>query len=161
MKIFVTGGAGQVGSTVIDMLLARGDQVLAIDNFSTGRRDNLTQHENLRLVEDSIVDGTVVEQLFGEFKPQVVIHTAASYKDPDDWGTDALVNSAGTANIAKACKGHGVSRLIYFQTALCYGTKPREQPITLIEEPSEIVDRDGRSHAVPIGLFFHPPFVVN
>jgi len=131
MKVFVTGGAGQVGSTVIDMLLARDDQVLAIDNFSTGRRDNLTEHKNLQLVEDSIVDAAVVEKLFGEFKPQVVIHTAASYKDPDDWGTDALVNAGGTANIAKACKGHGASRLIYFQTALCYGTKPTQSPITL------------------------------
>jgi UDP-glucose 4-epimerase len=131
MKVFVTGGAGQVGSTVIDMLLARGDQVLAIDNFSTGRRDNLTEHKDLKLVEDSIVEAAVVEKLFGEFKPQVVIHTAASYKDPDDWGTDALVNAAGTANIAKACKGHAVSRLIYFQTALCYGTKPTQSPITL------------------------------
>ena len=131
MKVFVTGGAGQVGSTVIDMLLARGDQVLAIDNFATGRRDNLGAHENLRLVEDTIVDGGVVERLMSEFKPQVVIHTAASYKDPDDWGTDALVNAAGTANIAKGSKAHGVARLIYFQTALCYGTKPMRSPITL------------------------------
>jgi UDP-glucose 4-epimerase len=131
MKVFVTGGAGQVGSTVIDTLLARGDQVLAIDNFSTGRRDNLMQHGNMRLVEDSIVDAALVDSLFAEFKPQVVIHTAASYKDPDDWSTDALVNAAGTANIAKACKTHGVSRLIYFQTALCYGTRPIQSPITL------------------------------
>ena len=131
MKIFVTGGAGQVGSTVIDMLLARGDQVLAIDNFSTGRRDNLTEHANLKLVEDTITDAAVVDALFADFKPEVVIHTAASYKDPDDWGTDALVNAAGTANIAKASKTHGVSRLIYFQTALCYGTKPLQSPIQL------------------------------
>lgn len=131
MRVFVTGAAGQVGSTVIDMLLARGDQVVGIDNFSTGRRDNLTPHANLRLVEDTITDAAVVDQLFAEFKPQVVIHTAASYKDPDDWGTDALVNAAGTANIAKASKVHAVSRLIYFQTALCYGTKPLQSPITL------------------------------
>ncbi|MBR1244183.1 NAD-dependent epimerase/dehydratase family protein [Bradyrhizobium sp. AUGA SZCCT0274] len=131
MKVFVTGGAGQVGSTVIDMLLARGNQVVGIDNFSTGRRDNLAPHANLRLVEDTITDAAVVDRLFAEFKPEVVIHTAASYKDPDDWGTDALVNAAGTANIAKASKTHGASRLIYFQTALCYGTKPLQSPITL------------------------------
>lgn len=131
MKVFVTGGAGQVGSTVIDMLLARGDEVVGIDNFSTGRRDNLTPHANLRLVEGTITDAAVVESLFAEFKPNVVVHTAASYKDPDDWGTDALVNAAGTANIAKASKVHNVSRLIYFQTALCYGTKPLQSPITL------------------------------
>lgn len=131
MKIFVTGGSGQVGSTVIDMLLARGDTVLAIDNFATGRRDNLGPHANLTHVEGSIADGPLVEQLFSDFKPDVVVHTAASYKDPDDWGTDALVNGVGTANIAKACKNHKVGRLIYFQTALCYGTKPEQQPIQL------------------------------
>lgn len=131
MKVFVTGGDGQIGSTVIDMLLVRGDAVLAIDNFATGRRDNLTPHPALTLVEDTIVDAKLLERLFSEFKPDVVVHTAASYKDPDDWGNDALVNAVGTANIAKACKTHKVGRLIYFQTALCYGTKPVQQPIRL------------------------------
>jgi UDP-glucose 4-epimerase len=131
MRIFVTGGSGQVGSTVVDMLLERGDAVMSVDNFATGRRDNLRSHLNLKQIEDSIVDGALVDRLFGEFKPDVVVHTAASYKDPDDWETDALVNAVGTANIAKACKTHKVGRLIYFQTALCYGTKPVQQPIRL------------------------------
>jgi UDP-glucose 4-epimerase len=131
MKVFVTGGAGQVGSTVIDMLLARGDTVVAIDNFATGRRDNLKAHDRLTLVEDTIADPKVVDGLFSDFKPEVVVHTAASYKDPEDWGTDALVNAVGTANVAKAAKTHGVSRLVYFQTALCYGTRPLQQPIRL------------------------------
>lgn len=131
MRVFVTGGSGQVGSTVVDMLLDRGDEVLAIDNFATGRRDNLSAHPNLTLVEDTIADGKLIDRLFGEFKPQVVVHTAASYKDPEDWETDALVNAVGTANLAKACKTHKVERLIYFQTALCYGTKPIQQPIRL------------------------------
>ena len=131
MKVFVTGGSGLIGSTLIDLLLARGDSVLAIDNFATGRRDNLKPHPALRLVEDSIVDARVVDGLVGDFRPDVVIHTAASYKDPDDWQSDALTNCVGSANVAKACKTHKVGRLIYFQTALCYGTNPREQPITL------------------------------
>src|SRR5205814_6405423 len=131
MKVFVTGGSGLVGSTLIDLLLARGDEVLAIDNFATGRRDNLQPHARLRLVEDSIVDKSVVDALVGDFRPDVVIHTAASYKDPDYWHADALTNAVGSANIARASKDHKVARLIYFQTALCYGTKPREQPITL------------------------------
>lgn len=131
MRAFVTGGSGQVGSTVVDMLLARGDTVLAIDNFATGRRDNLTDHPELTLVEGTIADSKLIDRLFGEFKPEVVIHTAASYKDPEDWETDALVNAVGTANIAKASKLHKAERLIYFQTALCYGTKPIQQPIRL------------------------------
>jgi UDP-glucose 4-epimerase len=131
MKVLVTGGSGQVGSTVCDILLARGDQVLSIENFSTGRRDNLKSHKDLTTVEDTIVDAKLVDRLFSEFKPEVVIHTAASYKDPDDWTSDTLVNAVGTANIAKACKTHKVGRLIYFQTALCYGTHPIQQPIRL------------------------------
>jgi UDP-glucose 4-epimerase len=131
MQVFVTGGSGLVGSTVIDRLLARGDTVLAIDNFATGRRDNLAPHPRLRLVEDSIANAAVVDELVGGFRPDIVVHTAASYKDPDDWQADALTNCVGSANLARACKTYRVARLIYFQTALCYGTKPREQPITL------------------------------
>lgn len=131
MKVFVTGAAGQVGSTVCDMLLARGDKVVGIDNFSTGRQDNLGAHENLTFVEGSIADQALIDQWIGDFKPDVVVHTAASYKDPEDWHSDILVNGVGTANIAKASKKNGVGRLIYFQTALCYGTKPIQQPIQL------------------------------
>jgi UDP-glucose 4-epimerase len=131
MKVFITGGSGQVGSTAADMFLARGDTVMSLENFSTGRRDNLLDQENLTQVEGSITDWKLVDQLFSDFKPDVVVHTAASYKDPEDWETDALVNAVGGANIAKGCKLHKVGRLIYFQTALCYGTKPLQQPITL------------------------------
>jgi UDP-glucose 4-epimerase len=131
MRVVVTGGAGQVGSTVIDQLLARGDRVLAIDNFASGRRDNLASHKDLTFVEGSIVDFARLNALFSDFRPDAVVHTAASYKDPEDWETDALVNAVGTANVAKACRIHSVARLIYFQTALCYGTKPNQSPIRL------------------------------
>ena len=131
MKVFITGGNGQVGSTVAEMLLDRGDTVMSIDNFATGRRDNLLPQDRLTQIEGTIADGALVERLFAEFKPDVVVHTAASYRDPEDWGTDALVNAVGTALVAKACKSTKVERLIYFQTALCYGTKPIQQPIRL------------------------------
>jgi len=144
MRLFVTGGSGLVGSTIIDMLLARGDEVLAIGNFATGRRDNLAPHPRLRMVEDSIADPRIVNALIGDFRPEVVIHTAASYKDPDDWYGDALTNCVGSANVARASKDHKVGRLIYFQTALCYGTNPREQPITL----SHPIDPVNSSYAI-------------
>lgn len=131
MKVLITGGSGQIGSTVADGFLARGDVVLSIDNFVTGRRDNLLDQPNLTRIEGSIVDGALIDQLFSDFKPDIVVHSAASYKDPDDWITDALVNGVGTAIIAKACKTYKVRRLIYFQTALCYGTKPMQAPIRL------------------------------
>ena len=131
MKVFVTGGAGLVGSTTIDMLLERGDQVVAVDNFATGRRDNLASHRNLTLVEGSITDRPLIRQLMGDFQLDAVIHTAASYRDPEDWPTDAQTNAVGTATIVREAKDAGVSRLVYFQTALCYGVKPLVQPIPL------------------------------
>jgi UDP-glucose 4-epimerase len=131
MKALITGGAGFIGSHLADRLLARGDDVLVIDNFSTARRDNLGEHERLTLVEGTIVDPELVQRTFSGFEPDVVAHAAASYKDPDDWTEDAATNATGTANVVKASKAAGVRRLVYFQTALCYGLHPLEQPITL------------------------------
>lgn len=131
MKIFVTGGAGLIGSHIIERLLARGDEVLTLDNFATGRRDNLAPHPRLTLVEGSIADKALVDRLIGDQKPDAVVHTAASYKNPDDWYNDSLTNCVGGANLAQASRANRVGRFIYFQTALCYGVRPLEQPITL------------------------------
>lgn len=131
MKAFITGGCGQVGSHVAEMLLARGDEVLAIDNFATGRAEHLGKHERLRFVEGSIADKALIDSLVGDFRPDVLIHTAASYKDPDDWYSDTLTNCVGGANLVRAAKDAKVGRFIYFQTALCYGVKPLQQPIRL------------------------------
>ena len=132
MKILVSGGCGQIGSRTTEMLLARGDEVLAIDNFATGRRVHLPEsHQGLTFVEGSIADKELVDKLFIDFKPDAVVHTAASYKDPDDWYNDTLTNCVGGANLVRASLKNNISRFVYFQTALCYGVKPLEQPITL------------------------------
>jgi UDP-glucose 4-epimerase len=131
MKVFITGGAGFIGSTLADHLVARGDSVAIIDNYETGRRDNLTRGPHITVIEGSIADSTLVRASIGDFKPDLVVHAAASYKDPNNWEGDALTNTLGTALVAQAAKAAGVRRLIYFQTALCYGLKPLEQPITL------------------------------
>lgn len=130
-KVFVTGGLGQIGSHIVEMLLERGDQVIAIDNLATGRREHLKDHPNLRIVIDTIANRELVHQLIGEFKPDAIVHTAASYKDPDDWYNDTLTNCVGGSNMVDAAKKYGVGRFIYFQTALCYGLKPMQQPIKL------------------------------
>lgn len=130
-KVLVTGGLGQIGSHITEMLLARGDQVVVIDNLATGRREHLDDHPNLTVVVDTIADKALVEKLVGDLKPDAIVHTAASYKDPDDWYNDTLTNCVGGANMVDAAKKHGVGRFIYFQTALCYGLKPMHQPIRL------------------------------
>ena len=131
MKVLITGGAGHIGSHIAEQLLERGDEVLVIDNYETGRRDNLTPQKNLTIVEDSIANTEMIDKVFDEFRPEVVVHAAASYKDPENWIGDAATNVVGAANIVKAAKRVGIRRIIYFQTALCYGLKPLEQPITL------------------------------
>jgi nucleoside-diphosphate-sugar epimerase len=143
-KVVVTGGLGQIGSHVVEMLLERGDQIVAIDNLATGRREHLQDHPNLKIVIDTIADKTVVDKLVGEFKPDAIVHTAASYKDPDDWYNDTLTNCVGGSNIVDAAKKYGVKRFVYFQTALCYGLKPMQSPIRL-DHPRNPV---GSSYAI-------------
>jgi UDP-glucose 4-epimerase len=144
MKVFITGGAGFIGSHLADRLLARGDQVLVIDNFQTGRRDNLKAHSNLNFIEDTICNQELMDKLVQDFSPDLVVHAAASYKDPNNWLEDTNTNTTGTAIVCQAMKKAGIKRIIYFQTALCYGLKPLEQPITL-EHP--ILPR-GSSYAI-------------
>ena len=131
MKILVTGGLGQIGSHVVEMLLERGDEVIAIDNLATGRREHLNDHPKLRVVIDTIADKKLIDQLVGDFRPDAIVHTAASYKDPDDWHSDTMTNCVGGSNIVDAAKKFNVKRFVYFQTALCYGLRPQQQPIRL------------------------------
>jgi UDP-glucose 4-epimerase len=130
-NVLITGGAGFIGSHLTDRLLKRSDDVLVIDNFSTARRDSLPSHDSLTVVEDTVADHELVERVFAEFGPEVVVHAAASYKDPEAWTEDSRTNAVGTANVVRASEAAGVSRLVYFQTALCYGLHPQEEPITL------------------------------
>lgn len=144
MKVLVTGGAGFIGSHLVDRVLGKNDHVLVIDNYATGRRDNLIPHENLKVVEGTIAEELLVRCVFEEFQPDVVVHAAASYKDPNDWGEDSRTNVLGTANVVQAAERAKVRRLIYFQTALCYGLHPKELPITV----SHSLQPEGSSYAI-------------
>lgn len=144
MKTLITGGLGQIGSHIAELMLERGDQVLVIDNLATGRREHLADHVNLKVIIDTIADRDFVNNIFDEFRPDAVVHAACSYKDPDDWYNDTLTNCVGGSNIIDAAKNFGVKRFIYFQTALCYGLKPQEQPITLTHPRNP----EGSSYAI-------------
>jgi UDP-glucose 4-epimerase len=134
MKVLITGGAGFIGSHLADRLLDEGHEVLVIDNFETGRRDNLAERDGLTIVEDTIADAGAVDRAFAGFEPTHVVHAAASYKDPDAWREDVETNALGTANVVRATRAAGLDRLVYFQTALCYGTQPEEQPVTITHQ---------------------------
>jgi UDP-glucose 4-epimerase len=131
VRVLVTGGAGFVGSHLCERFAEAGHDVLAIDNFATARRDTADALAGVAdLVEGTIADADAVEQAFARVRPELVVHCAAAYRDPDDWAEDIRTNVLGTAHVVKASVEAG-ARLIYFQTALCYGNRPREQPITL------------------------------
>lgn len=131
MKTLITGGLGQIGSHVAEMMLERGDEVVVIDNLATGRKEHLADHPNLKVIIDTIANKELIYDLMNEFKPDAVVHAAVSYKDPDDWYNDTLTNCVGGSILVDAAKRNNVGRFIYFQTALCYGLTPQEQPITL------------------------------
>jgi len=128
VRLLITGGAGCLGSNLIEVYLPQGHEILVIDNFATGRREVLPDMPGLTLVEGSIADRELVETAFARFEPTHVIHSAAAYKDPQDWRGDAATNIGGTINVIAAARHAGVARFINFQTALCYG-RPERVPI--------------------------------
>ena len=121
MRILITGGAGCLGANLVGEYLPQGHEVLVIDNFATGGREALPLLSGLALVVGSVADRALVDATFTRFAPTHVIHSAASYKDPNDWREDAATNVGGTINVVEAARRGGVKRFVYFQTALCYG----------------------------------------
>jgi UDP-glucose 4-epimerase len=115
MRIIVTGGAGFIGSHLMDAFDAAGlDEhvAFAVDNFLTGRESNY------HLIADlDICDRSEFYAFANEIRPELIVHCAASYSDPDKWHRDTDTNVAGCINAALVAKHHG-AHLIYFQTIL-------------------------------------------
>ncbi|MBL4844269.1 MAG: NAD-dependent epimerase/dehydratase family protein [Planctomycetes bacterium] len=128
MKVLITGGAGFLGSNIADHLLAEGHGVLVLDNFATGRRESLAAHASLEVVEGSVADGALVDELFDRFQPTHVIHAAAAYKDLSNWEEDIRSNVLGTVHVVRASQRCSVERVVHFQTALAYG-QPDQVPV--------------------------------
>lgn len=128
MRILITGGAGCLGANLVDRLVPAGHEILVIDNFATGHRAALPDTASVRVVEGTIADRPLVDRCFDEFRPQWVIHSAAAYKDPDDWVEDATTNVLGMIHVVNAARRSGVGRFVNFQTALVYG-RPKTVPI--------------------------------
>ncbi|MDA0824101.1 MAG: NAD-dependent epimerase/dehydratase family protein [Proteobacteria bacterium] len=128
MRILITGGAGCLGSSLVERYHSMGHEILVLDNFATSARGAMRATNNLVVVEGSVGNAALVDQCFSEFAPTHVIHSAAAYKEPDDWIEDIETNVQGAANIARASLKHRVKRVVNFQTALIYGT-PEVVPI--------------------------------
>jgi nucleoside-diphosphate-sugar epimerase len=134
VRLLITGGAGCLGSNLIEEYSAQGDEILVIDNFATGSREALAALPRLEIVDGTVADRQMVEAAFNRFAPTHVIHSAASYKDPNDWREDVATNVTGTINTVEAARHVSVKRFVHLQTALCYG-RPERVPIP-VEHPT-------------------------
>jgi len=126
MKFLVTGGAGFIGSNIVEELLKRGYSVRILDNFATGKRENLKQFEkDIEVIEGDIRSFHIVQQAVKDIN--VILHQAAlpsvprSIKDPI---TSNEVNVVGTLNILEAAKDAGVKRVVYASSSSVYGDNP-------------------------------------
>jgi UDP-glucose 4-epimerase len=121
VRVLVTGGAGFIGSNLVDALLARGDQVTVVDDLSTGKRENLEGALSAggELVEADIRDGAALADLFARAAPEAVFHMAAQIdvrKSAADPAFDARINVEGTINVLEAARAAGVGRVVNTST---------------------------------------------
>lgn len=123
MRICVTGGAGFIGSQIAAALVERGDEVLVVDNFSTGRRDYVPS--GARLYEaDLATDGGLSDALRGI---ELIFHTAALARVPRSIEQPLETHAAnvtGTLNLLKAAVDAGVRRVVYSSSSSVYGDQP-------------------------------------
>ncbi|HEX3804240.1 MAG TPA: NAD-dependent epimerase/dehydratase family protein [Solirubrobacteraceae bacterium] len=121
MDCVVTGGAGFIGSNLVDALVARGDRVTVVDNLAGGKRSNLdgALAAGVQLHELDVRDADAVADLFAEVRPKLVFHLAAqidvrhSVGDP---AADAVVNVLGTINVLAAARESRVHRVVNTST---------------------------------------------
>ncbi len=131
MKILVTGGAGFIGSHVVDAYLAAGHEVAVVDNLSLvggGRRENVPAQARFYEVD---IRGEALRQAMADFRPEVVNHHAAQASvkiSMDDPTYDAEVNVLGLVNVLRAASDAQVRHVIYISSAATYGT-PASVPL--------------------------------
>ena len=122
MRAMVTGGAGFIGSHLVDALVARGDDVTVLDNLSSGRREQV--NDAAELTEGDIRDAETVREAFAAASPEVVFHLAAqadvrvSVEQPD---FDADVNVIGTLRVLEAAREHGAKVVFTSSGGAIYG----------------------------------------
>jgi nucleoside-diphosphate-sugar epimerase len=125
VKALVTGGAGFIGSHIVEHLLKDGHEVIVLDDFSTGHRSNLSDNEALAIVEGDISNpDTVKENMAGI---DWVFHKAAVASVPktvnDPVGSSA-VNYQGTLHLLEAARNNNIKRFVFASSAALYGDEP-------------------------------------
>ena len=130
MRILVTGGAGFIGSHVVDAYVAAGHEVAVLDNFSTGSEANLNRAAEVHRVD--LRDQAGVEKAVASFRPEIVNHHAAQSEVPKsvaDPGLDAHINIVGGLNLLKASVDHKVRKVIFISTGGALYGEPDVVPV--------------------------------
>lgn len=125
-KALVTGGAGFIGSHLVEKLLKEGLEVVSLDDYSSGKSENLSHlqgNERLFIEECDVTDYNNLERIFKKYKFDVVFHNAASKKNIclKDPRRDLEVNGAGAYNILELSREHGVKKVVHASTGSVYG----------------------------------------
>jgi UDP-glucose 4-epimerase len=139
MDCLVTGGAGFIGSNLVDALLDRGDRVTVVDDLSTGRRENLdgALDEGAELVELDIRDREAIVGLARERAPEAVFHLGAQIdvrKSVADPAWDASINVGGTANVLEAARAASTRRFVFVSTGGAIYGEGEGQDLPLTED---------------------------
>lgn len=128
MKVLVTGGAGYIGSVLVDRLISEGHQVNVIDDLSNGFTDNV--HKDAVFIEGSILDNNALSKALNGV--EAVLHLAAKIRVEEGESNPELykkVNVDGTLNLLKLCKEKGIMKFVFASTAAVYGN-PEDFPVT-------------------------------
>jgi len=130
MRILVTGGAGFIGSHVVDKFISEGHDVAVVDDLSTGFRENV--NPRARFYEASICNAKVLEEVFQRERPEVVNHHAAQMDvrhSVDDPVFDATTNILGSLNLILASVKHRIRKFIYISTGGAIYGEPKYLPV--------------------------------
>jgi UDP-glucose 4-epimerase len=128
--ILVTGGAGFIGSNLVDALLAHGYAVRVLDNFSTGKRSNLPEASALEVIEGDVADSAAVQRAVRGCRAVVHLAAVASVQaSVDDPAGTHQSNLIGTLNLCEAMRAEGVRRVVFASSAAVYGNNGEGEAI--------------------------------
>jgi len=128
--ILVTGGAGFIGSNLVDALVARGYAVRVLDNLSTGKRSNLSDAAGVELIEGDVADAQVVRRAVRGVRAVVHLAAVASVQaSVDDPVGTHQSNLVGTLNLCEAMREEGIRRVVFASSAAVYGNNGEGQAI--------------------------------
>ncbi|AAM01938.1 TPA: SDR family oxidoreductase [Methanopyrus kandleri] len=146
--ILVTGGAGFIGSHVVEELVDRGHDVVVLDNFSVGCEENLREvRDDIEIVRADVTDPRAVERTFREYRPEAVIHLAAQVNvrySMESPFVDARINALGTLNLVSLAAEHDVERFVYASSGGAVYGEPEYLPVDE-EHPTRPISNYGVS----------------